>query len=329
MKGIEIPQVPLKKTESKPWADRPWFFEFKKEYERTIDRVDFGVIKDIFTEIRRKSGVEEDFQVVDKRGITVKLEALLNPNAADYSGIENKIRLFYPFQTNYSSHENLRNEVLSNIMHEETHAAGKVEDCSSWEARKLKWESFFSGKVIEYGKYGYSQSWVRKGEFYANFNYFNEGVTDKIAEEVYEEYLKRTGETGYFLGEKGNKRYSPGYLPSRALVTAFIEVVASSTHMPSDKIWEAIMQGYMIGLKLDESELKEAFDEIFYKGFVDSIGVNDPDKEEDLPLGALEVKLKQVELDDIARERIKKAFDDYLRDLDTSKKKRPKKEISG
>lgn len=297
----------------------PLSFEFKKEFQRTLERVDFSCLEGIFNQLRRRSGVNENFRILDKGSISIKPEKHSDPFSGDYDSRSNKIRIFYPSESDvFASYEELRNEVLCILIHEETHAAGKNTLCNIWEERKNRVTTFFLRGTFESDAMGYSQDKIRKGRAFSDFTYFNEGVTEKIAEQVYIEYLSQTGDRSFFSTSDRQVKYSETYPIARALVTTFAEVIAFSSNIPVERVWEAIMHGYMTGIQLNESELQKSFDEIFFPGFIKSIGEEEKDNEEDLPMKELQLHLQTLSLPQDALQRIKMAFEKFEKTTEES-----------
>ena len=127
------------------------------------------------------------------------------------------------------------------------------------------------------------------------FKFFNEGITDIIGEQVYDEYLRRTGSANEVTDEKNNTTYVEAYVGSRALVTAFIEMIAQASDIPSDKVREGVISGYMNGIDLDDSELAPALNQIFYPEFIKQL--RDAQLSEiDVPLPEVLARVKQAGL---------------------------------
>ena len=112
---------------------------------------------------------------------------------------------------------------------------------------------------------------------------FNEGVTEKIGYQVALEYFKREGwpqqEVGtakIFLKELSDKKYSNkddlnfSYAEEVRLINELISLISQDTNVPSDTVWQSIMEGYFRGRNLFESELvKQWFVERLGDDFVD------------------------------------------------------------
>lgn len=294
----EIPET-IEKTEEEKEVSPSEYIRIGKE---TLEKVNFQVLEGILSEKRRRSGVEKGNFFVDPKRIGIS-KAADNSVHGSFSVMFKRpwIQLqagFWQMQKK-KTEPVLRNNVLGALIHEETHASAK----NAWFS-KLK--SLFAT--------GYYAAGIRP-----NFLYFNEGVTDKIAEDVHREYLNRTGDKEYF-GQGNMTEYPAGerYLGARGLVTASVEILAQATDIPSDKVWEALQQGYFTGIDLNETELKGALEEALFPGFVSKIkkGV----KEESLPLKEIEKQAQSLPLSQEAQEKIAEAFEKYRKRLEKIQK---------
>ncbi len=127
---------------------------------------------------------------------------------------------------------------------------------------KLLW-SFATNQESEIAPGGFYRKKTLKGRHLRDeFLAFSEGVTELIAEEVFTEYLKRTGASTELKGSKSAPEYIEGYLGMRPIVRAFIASVAERTGVPYEVVWGSIKQGYFVGEDLGQNELIETFGEI-------------------------------------------------------------------
>ncbi len=152
-----------------------------------------------------------------------------------------------------------------------------------------------------------------------NFLYLNEAVTDTIAQEIYEEYLQRTGDREYFDSERAG--YHEAYLGSRVLTKASVEIIASATGIPSEKVWEGFIQGYMSGVDLNSRELRESIEEVLFPGFMSKI--KNAKSEEALPLERLVEQARNLPLSEEVKGKINAAFkkyQDWLQEIEQRQK---------
>lgn len=298
---------------------------YKCETHEVIDRLDIKVLKDIFGEYRRRSGMNDKDFLVEKQGISVA-----SGNGGDFN--EGHIIIgagflhpkdLYPEEKRTKM--DFRNQILCALLHEETHAASFNYYAPS-KYKKGGWraslKSFFQAEPFLAKQSGFRRAVYKKGTYNkTSFRNFNEGVTDKVAEEVYTEYLKRTGDRDYFIASGQTTRYIESYLGPRAMVTAFVEILAKAEGVPSDQIWNAVKQGYMSGLDLQNNDLVRSFDEIFFPEVMKKMGSNTVDERE-LPNAELQKLAENIQLPQESIEKIKKSYKSFLSYLEAEEARR-------
>lgn len=297
------------------------------EAKKVLGKVDFSVMKDIFSEMYRKSGLQSEPTMISPKDIEV----------VDYSGGESNsvekritigadfnpwtIRSRQPHSREWRSEEQftrgrLRADILSTLMHEQTHAVSKNIKREEGKIERLtkQIKSLFSGRQKVDNSSGYQMIGIEKGGINVRHMPFNEAVTDKIGEGVYNEYLKRTGDTKFFSDHAGAK-YGEGYIGERSMVDIMIEMMSASLDIPTDIVWESIVQGYMLGVDLDGSELGTALDAIFTPGVRDKIAQWSP-IESNLPVEALHILSKELVGSSAGQEKIKSAYEKFQQQLE-------------
>lgn len=326
---MNFENVPTNKRETPRSPDRiplereDLSFDKYEQALKLIEQVDLKTLNEIFDEIRKKSGVHK-LEIVDKKRIRVLREpdeSTQHGSYAQYHGID--LVADYLTTPESVSEEEFRNHMLSILIHEETHAAAGSTRYQSIFFSDPKLERLKSIlKPVPIYKTGYSRQEYSFGLKRDRLDYFSEGVTDLIAEDVHAEYISRTGDRHFFSRAGEELRHIEGYRGSRVIVTVFIEMIADATDVPRDKVWEAVKQGYMSGLDLRQMELKEAFDQIFFKDFLGKIDSQDPKnlKAIDKSVSRLLVHAERVSLDDQAKTRIKRAYNNFLSLLDGREK---------
>ena len=112
---------------------------------------------------------------------------------------------------------------------------------------------------------------------FKNFNLMlEEGMTDKIALEVYLEYTRRhpnavrplVAKASLTVPEKGG---TMSYDVARRVVTAMTMAIAKETGVPEDVVWRGFVKQYFSG-EARAIELYEMFSEMFSKDFVEKLG---------------------------------------------------------
>lgn len=105
------------------------------------------------------------------------------------------------------------------------------------------------------------------------FKFFNEGVTELIATEVYDEYLR--GRTLEYKTPKGDRQLAIGswiteaYKQNQAFVKELTQKISQECGVPEDVVWNGIKQGYFKGFDVEEWD--ELFAGIIAPGFLDEL----------------------------------------------------------
>ncbi|MFZ2187027.1 MAG: hypothetical protein WAV46_00115 [Candidatus Moraniibacteriota bacterium] len=321
-----IRQLPEKSTEENDKVDLDPG-ERLVEAKKVLEKVDFSVMQDIFSEMYRKSGLQSEPKLIPLENIEV-----VGYSGGESNSVEKRITIgadFSPWairSRQFHSREwrsekqftrgRLRADILSTFMHEQTHAISKNIRREEGKIERLKkqMKSFFFGRQKVDNSSGYQMEGIEKGGFNVRHLPFNEAVTDKIGEEVYDEYLKRTGEKKFFLDHAGTQ-YGEGYIGERAMVDIMIETLSASLDVPRDVVWDSIKQGYMLGVDLDESELSDAFDEIFTPEVRDKIAQWSPNGS-GLPVEELNKLSKELVSSATGQEKVKAAYEKYQRQVE-------------
>jgi len=273
----------------------------------TIEQVDYNALREIFETMRRRSGVPEKSGFIEKSGIQFdRNEAgggrfngdhiVINPEAS----IEEK-----------GDEATIRRKALSTLIHEETHASGSHVSPTDLVRGLKEIRSYFTKQPILLDANGYHRRMIEKGTSSLYSSYFSEGVTDMIAERVYGEYVNRTGIRSELTSADGTSSFDECYVDSRAFATSFVEMIAHSVGVPSETVWEGVVQGYMQGLDLKNSGLENAFDEVFYPQFTQAMIAPSETNKMTLSLPEVLAKVKATPLDESARMRVKDSFDKF------------------
>lgn len=295
--------------------------------KKVLEKIDISVIKDIFSGMYRKSGFQSEPTLVPLKNIEV-----VGYSGGESNSVEKRITIgadFSPWAIRsrqaYSdewrdekqfTRGRLRADILSVFMHEQTHAVSKNIKREGGKIERLtkQIKSFFSGRQKVDNSSGYQMGGIEKGNFRTRHLSFNEAVTDKIGEEVYDEYLKRTGDKQFFSDHAGVK-YGEGYIGARTMVDIMIEMMSASLGVPADIVWESIVQGYLSGVDLDESELNDAFNEIFTSEVRERIAQWSP-TESGLPVEELHTLSKEIVSSATGQEKVKAAYEKFQQQLE-------------
>lgn len=253
-------------------------FSVEQETKTVFERINIPVIRQIFGEIRSRSGVAEKGNFIDTEDIQIDPQL---PFLGLYDQGKLKINPYHEqFRQDVESPGDFRAKILRLLFHEETHVSAKNNDCTGpIKSRVVKAISDFKGEERPLDISGYQREMYKENIYnlsYFNkkeagphlskridFHGFNEAVTEKIARHVFDEYLKRTGDKSLFTNSRGETASPWGYENDINFVDLFIETLSYASGIPKDKVWEAITAGYMSGLNLGSSELKDFFENTF------------------------------------------------------------------
>ena len=287
-----------------------------------IRGVDYETLKDIFEGMRRRSGVSGEIGFCGPEKIVIN-DGWSGGEYDFHNGITIGSSPLSRQEEHPISRAEFQNEILSTLIHEETHASSKnLKENPTGGKRLLAIVRSLFKKSDPYRLSGYDRTQLEKSRTKRAFTDFNEGVTDKIAEEVYGEYLQRTGETAKVSDKDRRAEYHvAAYLGSRAVVTAFVEIIAASSELPKQAVWEAIKQGYFTGIDLRQTELQQALEEVFSEGFSDRLSQWGAGEEGKIHTEILE-KAKHADISKEGKTRIKVAFELYQSDVERRSRSR-------
>lgn len=257
-------------------AEKEKVRELYARSQEIIRGVDFGTLKDIFIEERRKAGVEKtdkfhcSLDRVSLRDLGIAAggqqegKVYLNPVVISEGQIDDNFEKIPPQKLN------LEGEIVSTLIHEETHGAAMNTGSPvspPTEIGALIRTYFFSKPArLDVSGYGSGGRFEKGRSQGMRYFFFNEAVTDKIAEDVWSEYRVRTGQHN---GKE--EKFRSNYFYVVSLLEAVLSHISVKTEVPYDEVWKSVKQGYFTGLDLDSTELAEAFDELAMAGLMQDV----------------------------------------------------------
>jgi hypothetical protein len=240
------------------------------EIREIIREIDFESLRTIFEEYASRSGIDPaEVNFIESAKIkSSKLSALTigayNVSTKELNLSEKGLQLGFKLD----SESDKAARVLSTLIHEEAHAFGgdghtEHEGDSLFGLLKNKWQTDRSG-FIQVSKS--ESSLIDPTE---KFRWFNEGVVDELASEVYTEYIRREGTQP--LDEDKSMDFKDGYPLARLFVRSLRDRIAEESGVPSEVVWHSIIKLYAEGGDIVQGEVREALDEVFSEKFIDRL----------------------------------------------------------
>lgn len=241
--------------------------ENKKKYNELISNINIPRLESIFKDIAEKAGSPNpNFLSLEDMNASVEMinfpgmERYMNwSNRGFYFSQENKIFVNVQNTEKYAkeSGRDLDFEFNHVVTHEQTHALAR-KSCAE--------PDDFDTGFIEYKKEYFLGE--RK-----NFTMYNEGVTEKLAREILMQYPTSEEEIQRYKENMERDPLTIGYEPYVKFVSLIIKQISSKVGVSEQIVWEGIKNSYIKGDNLYETSFKQAFEEDFYPGFVQDLGI--------------------------------------------------------
>ena len=78
-------------------------------------------------------------------------------------------------------------------------------------------------------------------------------MTDKISEDIYDEYQHRVGKTSV---DSSPDAYMKAYPGGRVLVDQFVQALSNATGVPADVVWKGVVRSYFEGVDLTDASVQ-------------------------------------------------------------------------
>lgn len=227
----------------------------RREFQESLEKINFSDLHQLFKDDLSKSGVDEDFQFINKERI-LNIPSNQANIEASYLAVSHSIILDFSRLKNKADQFGVPRELylLYILAHEETHAVSKV-DCHGIG------ETSSDNNPVAHVKYGYAQDTVTTLQGKDGVEYFHkdsflgleEGLTEKIGrEEIFEKYVSENPEFATREDiEKLKKIVSTHdlvyYNAELKMVNALLRALGRSTALDEATVWQAIKQGKFSG----------------------------------------------------------------------------------
>lgn len=220
--------------------------------ERVLDSIDEAVLEDLYSELLRRSGVEE------KKVLFIPLSEVRivrdqsRFTSGTYFSTDHHIEINTAFMKEDMTDEELATAVVKTLIHEEVHAISKSE------------MTFDDTEFTVDDKVGFSvetrdeitQEVVKKA-----YTLFNEGMTELITDDVFESYIQRTGRRNEFIKDVDSTFNSQvhTYQNGRIEVTTSMQEIAGELGVSPDTVFESFVRLYFEGKGLAsiQADMKE------------------------------------------------------------------------
>lgn len=246
--------------------------------QEELTHVDFATLRNIYEEIMRRSGEDsEKMNFCGLESISIVSDQYFM-DIGEYSPdtktlVVNVAHKDFPHNKSEEKNELdpglFARVLLSVLIHEETHATGDKLPCHSEEDLDRITEQIAQNG--EMSVTGLRAIKMEAGEFSIGFYLLDEAVTDLIGEEVFVEYLKRTGDRVRYTSRKGSSKYARGYSGGRTCVAALILRVAQAAGLPKAIVWNALKQGYYKKSDTTLTDLRTLLGEVLDKTIAEAL----------------------------------------------------------
>jgi hypothetical protein len=214
------------------------------DVRKKLESINEAVLEDIFRTILRRSGYEEKIHMYIPLSDVVCVDLPEIKSSGTYYPQEHKIELNLPYVISENETEEFA-AVTKVAIHEEVHALSKgglVFDDEAYEVED------HIGFAIE------RRDEITRAVVQKSFTLFNEGMTELIADDVYEEYIRRTGDRLMYSKqtESGNALLGhTTYHEGRIAVNAIIAQIAADIGVSKDVVREGFVALYMSGAGIE------------------------------------------------------------------------------
>jgi hypothetical protein len=220
--------------------------------EQLLEKVDFHLLRDIFSEERRKSGLDAENTNLQTSASDVMRKPTHPTALGQYFLPENTIGMNLE-KISGSDDRNFENIFFTILCHEETHS---VSTNPHQQSGLLRLFNSLANRPTD--QTGFQYGTLRENAF----SMFNEGVTDTVAEEVYDEYIKRSGDRTLFINTDSTSEFRRNYPNERNILKAFMSAISRMTDVPEEVVWSGIKQSYFSNADLAGSELAKLYEEV-------------------------------------------------------------------
>lgn len=260
-----------------------------EQMKEILDGIDFDLLGKIFQDTALKYHIKEPLNFIGKERIfgiklskTPHYDDIRNVIFVADNGIGKERKSRKKLDSEYENfcrklYGGIAIQVLHSIIHEEVHAAINKVILNGWEGFLDKYP-----KEIQNG-YGiagersdenpndnFGKNFFGKKHF-VSFAAFNEGVTEKLAREIFLNYIKENNKQEEAIVYTENLVSRPeitNYNQEVSLVNAIVKHMSGVTGKSEEEMWEFFVGGMAAGETFENKQIREFFARIFGQNFL-------------------------------------------------------------
>ena len=229
--------------------------------ETVLERINFDVLEKIFQDYATKSGLTGKINFLGRDRIRHFTDG--NDIEASYLVIQNLIAL--SFENIKRDDQTIGLMILHKLCHEEAHAISRLKEVLSLSEQgnelNVKAESITSG---------YRQDTLLRA--------FNEGVVERLAQEVFNRYLQAdpifaddAQKSLYFERSREHPESLTDYTSAVRFVEVLSKRIAQEVGVSEQLVWQALIRGLLEGENFDDPQLQKDFEDMFPKDFLEKL----------------------------------------------------------
>ncbi len=264
--------------------------EQKEKLSNFLESLDFDLIKILFKTLVKKNVVNSDnINILDPKAMFATHVLTSGIFMIDFNQIginlratDRGLKLMFKDKLNDNI---IFLRYLHIVIHELTHAIS-FRKMDKWHPEVKTGEPITQNKgkkgplsgIYEQVQTGYAT--LNRKEDLQEYIEFNEGVTEMIAFEIMNEYLKKMKAPQLsdlkLYKDIWNLEYIGRY---SLLVDKMIDCIVQKAIIPKQVVWQAIKRSYLEGVNFQDSELGRLIDEHTYQGFLNEIRAANADND--------------------------------------------------
>ena len=263
--------------------------------EGTLDEIDFDLLDSIIRNIVARCGIDA------KKVNIVNRERISNLSGLEDKGPDNSSAFYDPIDNaiyiNYDKFYHGDIEVnkamfIHVLCHELVHGCsrnigslkcGKIRSgLEEFFKEKFKKQANFTRRIEQMGLRFNNNKGIDKVLGISNYVYslLDEGVTEKLGNEIMEEYFKRDT---CFISKDSIKLYhkskAGSYNKSVVFVDKLVDAVSKRTGVSKEVVWQGFVHGKMSGEAFNDKEVYKLFTDMFGSEFLEEVATVEDEKE--------------------------------------------------